>query len=219
MQAVDAAGLVRFRYGGWGTGPEALDMAIALDAGENSIFVLDQGRRSIIWLDLQLNRIAETQLPQDDEPVGFVRDSRRQFWIIMEGRPGLHLFDDQGALLTVIGDQTSGDDGILAPLLIAAYDGLMAVWDDHRQAVCLLSESGAVERWLPIGEVVRPIDLAFTGNAIYILTDEGVMAADITTGERRLHRLEPPVIAIFPKDGQLLTVDSEGTISAFTAQP
>jgi hypothetical protein len=219
VQSVDATGQVHYRYGGWGTGAEALDLAIALYASENSIFVLDQGRPSIVRLDLQLNQITETELPQEYEPLGFVRDSHRQFWIIMEGRPGLHLYDDRGSLLTVIGDQTSGDDGILAPLLIASRNGRMAVWDDHQQAVCVLSESGVVERWLQIDEVADPVDLVFAGDVAYILTNEGVMSVAVDTGDRRFLRVELPLIAIFQKDGQLFTVDSEGTIGAFTAQP
>ncbi|MFC1481785.1 hypothetical protein ACFL6E_06025 [Candidatus Neomarinimicrobiota bacterium] len=218
VQSVDETGMVRYRYGGWGTGSDALDLAIALYSSENSIFVLDQGRSSIVRLDLQLNRVSNTQLPLDIEPIGFIRDSHRQYWIIVEGRPGLHVFDDHGALLTVIGDQTSGDDGILAPLLIASYGGRLAVWDHHRQSVCVLSEAGVVERWLQIDEAANPIDLAFAGDTVYILTNAGIIAVALETGERRFQKMDLPRIALFQMNGQLFTVDSEGTISAFTAK-
>ncbi len=219
VQSINPGGQILHRYGGWGSGSEALDLPLALFARENTIFVLDQGRPAIVWLDFQLHQVGDTRLPQYLEPIGFVRNNQRQFWVIIQGRPGLHLYDDHGTLLTVIGDQASGDDAIFAPQMITSGNGKLLVWDDHRQAVCMLNVAGAVEAWLQFDNLASPYDLVFADNTILLLTDDAIVTWAVESGLRHVHALDQPLIHIFNIEGQVFTISSEGEIGAFTAQP
>ena len=142
MLATDHHDEWEHRYGGWGTGSLALDLPRELRVAENSVFVLDQGGPRILRLDARLNPVAVTLLPEGRMPLSFIRDTQQRFWVAFEHYPGLQLFNDDGILVDEIADESSGSEAVLHPVLMAASQSEIAVWDPIDRTICLFYHSG-----------------------------------------------------------------------------
>jgi hypothetical protein len=180
---LDATGAIQNRYGGWGTGPLLLDLPKDLVVGENSVFVLDMGGPRILRLDMRLNPVSETPLPAEFLPRTFIRDNRQRFWVSFEDLAGLYLYNDDGRLLDVVADETSGMAVLRCPLLLARSSQGIAVWDPVAATVSLFRFSGQLYRRLPIGLDTIVLDIEWLGNALILATPDGIWHLDLETGD------------------------------------
>lgn len=180
--ALSPEGSIVYRYGGWGSGTQALDTPVAILAAENSVFVIDQGNRKIVRLDARLNPVSITPLPSDDWPLDFARDNQQRFWVIYEGVPGIRILNEAGAEVDVLGDANSGAHAMIQPQIISYSGSIMAVYDADAHVVQLLSMSGrstASYTNLPHG---RPLNLAILDGEPWVLS--GAAISNLVTGQQ-----------------------------------
>lgn len=216
--AFRADGEVAGRYGGWGTGSMALDFPLSIEAAENSLFVLDQGRRQILRLDPQLNPVAITPLPAEHLPVAFVRDTQQRFWVSFENRAGVLLIDDRGTLLDVIGDERSGGTAVHHPALLAPTAAGTAVWDEVNGSLFLYQLSGRLLRQISLPDVKGVLDMAVLDVWLFLLTSDGCLAIDTESGRTRLLAGCDGVISIVSRSPYLYGLHQEGKLLQFQLQ-
>lgn len=185
--AADVHGTVHYRYGGWGSGVDALDLPWALAAAENSVFVLDQGRYQIIRLDPRLNPVAVTPLPDDRLPIAFIRDIRQRFWVIFEHRAGLYLFDDNGTVLDVVADEASGAAAVYHPALLTETPTGVAVWDPVAKEVLGFHLSGSLHWRFPIEHGGPFLAMTSLDASIFLVAENEVLL--LNREDRQLRRL------------------------------
>ncbi len=185
--AADVTGAVHYRYGGWGSGVDALDLPWALAAAENSVFVLDQGRIQIIRLDSRLNPVAVTPLPDDRLPIDFIRDTRQRFWVIFEHRAGLYLFDDSGGQLDVVADEASGAATVQHPALLTETPTGVAVWDPVAKEVFGFHLSGDLDWRFPIEPGAPLLAMTSLDASLFLVAENEIIL--LNREDRQLHRL------------------------------
>ena len=170
----DGKGQVLNRYGGWGSGPHALDLPIGLVAAENSVWVLDQAAGKIVRLDSRLNPVAELLLPDTGLPSDFVRDAWQRLWIASEQRPGLAIIDDMGRLVDRIGDGSGSAGLVQHPGLLAADGDAVLVWDPVARELVTIALSGTIARRTALAIPGRVLALAAHAGGVALLTDQAV---------------------------------------------
>ena len=172
--AADGKGQVLHRYGGWGSGPHALDLPIGLLAAENSVWVLDQAAGKIVRLDSRLNPVAELPLPGNGLPSHFVRDAWQRLWIASEQRPGLTIIDDTGRLVDRIGDGSGSGGLVQHPGLLVADGESVLVWDPVARELVTVALSGTIARRTALAIPGLVLALAPHAGGVAILTDQAV---------------------------------------------
>ena len=217
--SIDGRGVLQRRFGGWGDGPLSLDFPRDLAVAENSVFVLDQGRHQVLRLDARLNPVSSTPLPDDQFPAVFARDARQRFWVIFENRAGLHLFDDQGTLLDVVGDETSGTAAILHPTLIAVSPNEVAVWDAVESSISILHLSGQQRRRLPLewGGALRA--MVWSDRHLMLAADHALLQFDPADGTVRPLALSEDAIDLAYRSPTLYGLVASGAVHAFQSTP
>ena len=170
----DGKGQVLNRYGGWGSGPHALDLPIGLVAAENSVWVLDQAAGKIVRLDARLNPVAQLLLPDTGLPSHFVRDAWQRLWIASEQRPGLTIIDDTGRLVDRIGDGSGSAGLVQHPGLLAADGESVQVWDPVAHELVTIALSGTIARRTALAIPGLALALVPHAGGVAILTDQAV---------------------------------------------
>ncbi|MEE9163109.1 MAG: hypothetical protein V3U35_09105 [Candidatus Neomarinimicrobiota bacterium] len=217
--SVDGQGDLRRRFGGWGDGPLSLDFPRDLAVAENSVFVLDQGRHQVLRLDARLNPVSRTPLPEDYFPALFARDARQRFWVVFENRAGLHLFDDQGTLLDVVGDEASGSAAILHPTLIAASPNEVAVWDAMDRSISILHLSGRQRRRLPLEWEGAVRAMVWSDEHLILAADNALLQFDPADGTVRPLALSENAIDLAYRSSTLYGLVPSGAVHAFHSTP
>ncbi|MCH7858622.1 MAG: hypothetical protein IID14_02865 [Candidatus Marinimicrobia bacterium] len=208
--AADIHGTVHYRYGGWGSGVDALDLPWALAVAENSIFVLDQGRNQIIRLDPRLNPVAVTPLPDDRLPIAFVRDIRQRFWVLFEHRAGLYLFDDNGTVLDVVADETSGAAAVYHPTLLTATPTGIAVWDSVAEEVLGFHLSGNFHWRFPIKHGGPFLAMASLDASLFLVTEKEILLLNWEDRQLRLLPHSAGFIDLEVEETELYGLDPGG---------
>ena len=217
--AVDRSGTVTGRFGGWGSGPQSLDLPLDILFAENSLFILDEGQRKILRLDAGLNPVAATPLTIDRRPLAFTRDSQQRFWVLFENMAGALVISDDGSRLDLVGDEAGGTSMVLDPAHIARGRHRLAIWDRSAAEVVIFKSSGALmERWpFPSSSELR--DLVLLDGTIVLLTEGGLQLLDpLTRQYRHLANAGCPQ-AIDATPGGLVTLDCEGFIRVLQLAP
>ncbi|MCH7496997.1 MAG: hypothetical protein IH971_04000 [Candidatus Marinimicrobia bacterium] len=180
--SIDRNGTLRHRFGGWGESAGSLDFPVDLAVGENSVFVLDQGRHQIVRLDARLNPVAATPLPEDRLATAFVRDAQLRFWVIFENFAGLQIYGDNGDLLDVVADEGSGSAAVFHPEQLAASRDAVAAWDPVEGAIFIFYLSGQLQRRLPIGKELAFADMVWVAGKILLAGAGGLWEVDTRDG-------------------------------------
>ena len=216
--SIDRNGALLHRFGGWGDGAGSLDFPVDLAEGENSVFVLDQGRHQILRLDARLNPIVATPLPDDRLATAFVRDAQQRFWVIFENFAGLQIYNDDGDLLDVVADESSGSVAVLHPEELAATPAGVAVWDPVEGAIFIFHLSGQLQRRLPLlGRELAIADLEWVAGNVLLAGENELLEGDIRDGAVR--RLYPAagIIDLAYRAPALYGLSRTGAIRVFHA--
>jgi hypothetical protein len=176
--AADGQGRLIARYGGWGAGAQSLDLPVGLAAGENSVWVLDQGLNAIVRLDPQLNLITVVPLPVRGFSHAFIRDAQQRFWIAREQAAGLIMVDDGGFKRGAAGTELSGASMIQQPTLLAADAGGVTVWDESTQELVDIDLSGQVYRRVTLDLASTVLAIGRQGSSVALLTPDSLMRWD-----------------------------------------
>lgn len=211
--ALSAEGSIVYRYGGWGSGIQALDTPVAILAAENSVFVIDQGNRNIVRLDARLNPVSITPLPSDDWPLDFARDNQQRFWVIYEGVPGIQILNEAGAEIDILSDANSGGHAMIQPQIISFSGSIMAVYDADAHHVQLLSLSGnrmVSYTNLPHG---RLVNLEMLDGEPWVLT--GAAIANLATGQQ----LTGDFINFAVESRRLVALRPDGRLGVYRITP
>ncbi len=217
--AVDRSGTVTGRFGGWGSGPQALDLPRDILFAENSLFILDEGQRRILRLDMGLNPVAATPLTIDRRPLAFTRDSQQRFWVLFENMAGALVLSDDGSRLDLVGDEAGGNALVLDPTHIAQGRHRLAIWERSTAEVVIFKSSGALMERLPFPGPSQLRDLVLFDGTIVLLTEDGLQQLDpVTRQYRDLANAGCPQ-ALDATPGGLVTLDCEGFIRVLRFAP
>ncbi|UCH11152.1 MAG: hypothetical protein JSU61_04490 [Fidelibacterota bacterium] len=152
-----------------------MDLPVHLIAVENSVFVLDQGRRQILRLDAMLNPVAVTPLPDNRLPLSFCRDVQRRFWVIYENQEGIFVYDETGGLSDIVADRTDGLSLILHPSLIASSPEEIAVWDSIEGTLYIFRLSGQFVGKRPLPDDQAPKAMVWEGRQLLLATGDQLL--------------------------------------------
>ncbi|MCK4577991.1 MAG: hypothetical protein KAU50_04330 [Candidatus Marinimicrobia bacterium] len=209
---IDGAGRVTNRFGGWGVDDQSLDLPVDLDLAENSIFVLDQGKRQIMRFDLRLNLVGTTPLDADLLPVSFARDAQQRFWVACRDRAGLFLYDDFGILLGFVGNEASGERLISAPGRISAGAGSIAVIDDAQATVHIIDLSGSHVATVPFEIKGIITGFVWTDELLAISSEHRIKFMNTATKWSSVIDIEPTIQGLSLVQGALLVWDAGGRL-------
>ncbi len=217
--AVNRSGVVTGRFGGWGSGPQALDLPRDILFAENSLFILDEGQRRILRLDAGLNPVAATPLAIDRRPLAFTRDSQQRFWVLFENMAGAVVLSDDGSRLDVVGDEAGGAAMVLDPTHIARGRHRLAIWERSAAEVVIFKTSGALMERLPLPAPSQLWDLVLFDGTIVLFTEGGLQQLDPVTRQYRYLGNAGCPLALDAIPGGLVTLDCEGFIRVLQLAP